>query len=68
MKKGTSGVSFTTLLQTVFIVLKLTGLISWSWVWVLAPFWVSVGLLVLYLAVVGVMAAHKETLRRPGKL
>lgn len=27
-------------LLIVFIVLKLTNLIDWSWVWVLAPFWI----------------------------
>ncbi len=27
-------------LLIVFIVLKLTDLINWSWVWVLAPFWI----------------------------
>ena len=27
-------------LLIVFIVLKLTNLINWSWVWVLAPFWI----------------------------
>lgn len=29
--------SFTTLLTIVFIVLKLTNVISWSWFWVLSP-------------------------------
>lgn len=33
----------TSLLCT-FITLKLTGLIMWSWVWVLAPFWIPVAL------------------------
>jgi hypothetical protein len=32
-------VHLTTLL-IVFIVLKLTGNVPWSWVWVLAPFWI----------------------------
>lgn len=27
-------------LLLIFIVLKLTNLIDWSWVWVLAPFWI----------------------------
>jgi hypothetical protein len=27
------------LLGIVFIVLKLVGVIAWSWFWVLAPFW-----------------------------
>ena len=31
------GVSFTGLLTIAFIVLKLTGVINWSWLWVLLP-------------------------------
>lgn len=38
------GNSFTTLLQIAFIVLKLCKVINWSWVWVLAPTWISLAL------------------------
>jgi len=40
---GGSGVriGFCGLLTLVFIVLKLTGVISWSWIWTLAPVWAS---------------------------
>jgi len=34
-----NGISFLGLLTIVFIVLRLTGFIQWSWVWVLAPLW-----------------------------
>ena len=34
---GSGGVGFCGLLTTVFIVLKLVGVISWSWFWVLSP-------------------------------
>lgn len=30
---------FTTLLFVVLLVLKLTGSITWSWLWVTAPLW-----------------------------
>jgi hypothetical protein len=30
------------------IVLKLTGVITWSWWWVLSPLWISPALLALY--------------------
>ena len=33
--------AFWTLLQILFIALKLIGVISWSWVWVLAPTWIG---------------------------
>jgi len=32
------------LLQTAFIVLKLTGVIDWSWWWVLSPTLIPLGL------------------------
>lgn len=35
-----NGIGFFGLLAIVFIVLKLTGYIAWSWWWVLAPLWV----------------------------
>ena len=34
------GVSFGGLLLIAFIVLKLTHVIDWSWLWVLAPLWI----------------------------
>lgn len=34
------GVGFLGLLALLFIALKLTGVIAWSWWWVLAPLWV----------------------------
>ena len=38
---GGNGVGFPALLALVFITLKLTGTISWSWIWVLSPLWIS---------------------------
>lgn len=35
------GFGLTTIIQIVFIVLKLTKIVSWSWLWVLAPTWIS---------------------------
>lgn len=45
------GVGLPTILGVVFIVLKLTGVIGWSWVWVLSPFWIPVafGIVVLFI-------------------
>lgn len=37
----TTGVGFAGLLTIAFIVLKLLGKISWSWIWVIAPIWIS---------------------------
>lgn len=48
------GIGFGGLLTLVFIVLKLTRVISWSWWWVLAPAWIPValGLLLIVASVV----------------
>lgn len=35
-----SGTPLGTLLFLVFLVLKLTGVIAWSWWWVTAPLWI----------------------------
>ena len=35
------GSGFCGLLTIVFIVLKLVGVISWSWLWVLSPIWIG---------------------------
>lgn len=40
------------LLGIAFIVLKLTGVIAWSWWWVTAPFWIPLGLAFAILAIV----------------
>ncbi len=41
------GVSLSNVFLIVFITLKLTGLIDWSWVWVLSPFWIPFSILVV---------------------
>lgn len=38
---GRNGIGFTGLLQILFIALKLTGFIDWTWLWVLSPIWIS---------------------------
>lgn len=34
------GIGFCGLLTIVFIVLKLTNVIAWSWLWILSPLWI----------------------------
>lgn len=43
---------FVPLLTVLFIGLKLTGYINWSWWWVLAPVWISVSVAVVILAII----------------
>lgn len=38
---SSGGIGFVGLLTILFIALKLTGVITWSWLWVLSPLWIS---------------------------
>ena len=46
-KATAKGIGFTGVLTVAFIVLKLCGVIKWSWLWVLSPVWISIVLWVL---------------------
>ena len=54
-KTTTTGVSLLGVLQIIFIVLKLCGLIDWSWWKVFIPMWIDLGIiagfLLLYLVI-----------------
>ena len=54
-----NGLSFTAVLTLTFIILKLCNVITWSWVWVLAPLWIS-GAFVLLIAVLAAVIALKQ--------
>lgn len=41
MKETSGGIGFPGLLTLLFIILKLTGVIAWSWWWVLSPLWIG---------------------------
>lgn len=43
----TVGLGFADALTLLFIALKLTGHITWSWIWVLSPIWISISILAL---------------------
>lgn len=43
------GVGFTGLLQIAFIVLKLVGVIDWSWFYILLPAIISIAILIIFL-------------------
>ena len=57
---SSSGIGFGGLLAVLFIGLKLTGYITWSWWWVLAPIWIPVTFVLLIVAVLGVIVFVTE--------
>jgi len=48
------GIGFTGLLTVAFVVLKLCGVIAWSWWWVLSPIWITI-LLIIAIVVLAVI-------------
>ena len=60
---GSTGGIFWTLLAVAFIVLKVTHLIDWPWVWALAPIWIPVGIVLAAIVIVLIVVLTKEALR-----
>ncbi len=58
-KSSTGGISFLGLLTIVFITLKLTKVIAWSWWWVLCPLWGPLALVLIVLFIGFVLAISK---------
>lgn len=50
------GMSLPTILFLIFLVLKLTRQINWSWWWVTSPLWIPIAFLVL-VAILGMLVA-----------
>jgi hypothetical protein len=53
-KETNSGLGLGMILFLIFMTLKLTGNITWSWWWVASPLWIPV-LLVMSVIVLGVL-------------
>lgn len=48
------------LLGVAFVILKLTGIIDWSWWWVLAPFWLVFAVIMALIVYVVGFALFKD--------
>lgn len=48
---GSGGLNFYHVLTVALIVLKLCGVIDWSWLWVLSPLWIPIAIIAVILAV-----------------
>lgn len=56
---ASDGIGFTDLLTVAFIVLKLCGVIAWSWWWVLSPLWISAIFWVILVIIVLLIGGKK---------
>lgn len=57
-EKGNGGIGLFGLLGVCFIVLKLTGHIEWSWIWVTAPFWGGFIFTVVVLVIMAILSTN----------
>ena len=56
---SSGGIGFVGLLTILFIALKLTGVITWSWWWVLSPIWITSGLVLLIMVALLIVFVKK---------
>ena len=49
------GIGIGMILFLIFMVLKLCNVITWSWLWVTAPLWIPLGIVVEIMLVVGII-------------
>lgn len=58
---SSGGITFFGLLTIVFIALKLTGYISWSWWWVLSPLWLPITVVFVLIGIgYGLVWSYKQ--------
>lgn len=57
---SSGGIGFNGLLTVLFVGLKLTNVIAWSWWWVLSPIWIPFLLMIIILIIGGIAAALLE--------
>lgn len=60
---SSSGIGICGVLTIVFVVLKLVGVINWSWLWVLCPLWIDILLTIIVLVIIAIIdnKARKKT-------
>ena len=57
---GSSGLGLSSVLTIIFVVLKLVGVINWSWWWVLSPTWISIVLWLILFVILVAWEVHDK--------
>lgn len=60
---SSSGIGLIGGLTLLFVALKLTGYIQWSWVWVLSPLWITLSLGILLIIGIGAVVYYLKDQR-----
>lgn len=57
---SSNGLGIGSVLALIFITLKLCGVITWSWWWVLSPFWIGFAIIAAVFLVAIIIVALKK--------
>ena len=60
VKTSTSSFPLGVILFLIFMTLKLCGVITWSWIWVTAPIWAPILIVLTIFAIVGLVVLIKK--------
>jgi hypothetical protein len=55
-----TGINFGGVLLIIFIILKLTNNLDWSWWWVLSPMWIPIALIIIVVLVSALVHSTKS--------
>ena len=61
MPGGRMKIGFLGAVTLIFVVLKLTGVVAWSWLWVWSPLLIPTGIIVCAGTMLGLLRIRKET-------
>jgi hypothetical protein len=61
---SSSGIGVLGLLGVAFVVLKLIGVIDWSWWWVTLPFWGGFALIIAILVIIFLVEITKDLMKK----
>ena len=54
--ESNGGIGISMILFLIFLVLKLTNVINWSWWWVTSPLWIGAAFAIIVVAIVLIIA------------
>ena len=55
-----TGIGLSGILFVVFLILKLTGYIDWSWWWITAPLWIPFAIAMIFLVFILAVSVFRE--------
>ena len=65
--KNNTGFGTVSVLTIVFIVLKLTNVIDWSWIWVFSPIWIELLIVALIFVITLLILSIKKAIKKAKK-